>query len=349
MSRLPRDIQCGMDVGRMAELGKFDKEFTVYGCAYWQNGEAYYPLSNKAESIYRFCEAGRLPNILTTAVMSYTVTTSVPSGTCDDIWQTVQWQLARKLAAEYADGYLELLSQLAAAAATDAAWPILQHVQQLLEGRFQRDQLTLFARLAEDCLAAKYLTTAAYQQLQQWLAFNWRQMEDDVLLKDSHGRTLHGFAYRQSGQIRYHYDAQYAVIYHKRQQRSRRPDHTHLQPHLLVLCFLSIHCHQETICRSSLRAAAALSDFTRNHLPAASSHIAGTLRPNGANGPAKLWSPRCSRLEKARPALELSAAFTKNSLTKPVKKPEPAAQWQSALAFVFCPSSIIQNGLFFAA
>ena len=220
MSRLPRDIQCGMDVGRMAELGKFDKEFTVYGCAYWQNGEAYYPLSNKAESIYRFCEAGRLPNILTTAVMSYTVTTSVPSGTCDDIWQTVQWQLARKLAAEYADGYLELLSQLAAAAATDAAWPILQHVQQLLEGRFQRDQLTLFARLAEDCLAAKYLTTAAYQQLQQWLAFNWRQMEDDVLLKDSHGRTLHGFAYRQSGQIRYHYDAQYAVIYHKRQQLS---------------------------------------------------------------------------------------------------------------------------------
>ena len=35
MSRLLRDIQCGVDVGRMAELGKFDKEFTVYGCAYW--------------------------------------------------------------------------------------------------------------------------------------------------------------------------------------------------------------------------------------------------------------------------------------------------------------------------
>ena len=89
-----------------------------------------------------------------------------------------------------------------------------------MEGRFQRDRLALFESLVEECRAAKLLTETAYQQLKQWLTLNWRQMEDDILLKDINERTLHGIAYRQCGQICYQYDAQYALIYQRRQQLS---------------------------------------------------------------------------------------------------------------------------------
>lgn len=40
-----RDLQVARDVQRRAEMGWFDVEFTMYGCAYYQNGERYYRVS----------------------------------------------------------------------------------------------------------------------------------------------------------------------------------------------------------------------------------------------------------------------------------------------------------------
>lgn len=49
-----RDMQVALDVAQRAELGWFDIEFTMYGCAYWQNGKRYYKLSAYNEKIYDF-------------------------------------------------------------------------------------------------------------------------------------------------------------------------------------------------------------------------------------------------------------------------------------------------------
>ena len=37
-----RDLQVAEDVGKKAELGWFDVEFTMYGCAYLNDGKMYY-------------------------------------------------------------------------------------------------------------------------------------------------------------------------------------------------------------------------------------------------------------------------------------------------------------------
>lgn len=51
-----RDLQVALDVQRRAEMGWFDVEFTMYGCAYYQNGERYYRVSTHDEKIYNFIE-----------------------------------------------------------------------------------------------------------------------------------------------------------------------------------------------------------------------------------------------------------------------------------------------------
>ena len=42
------------EVGKMAELGYFDVEFTMYGCAYLECGKRYYKVSPEAADIYQF-------------------------------------------------------------------------------------------------------------------------------------------------------------------------------------------------------------------------------------------------------------------------------------------------------
>ena len=34
-----RDVQVALDVAKRAEMGWFDVEFTMYGCAYWDKGK----------------------------------------------------------------------------------------------------------------------------------------------------------------------------------------------------------------------------------------------------------------------------------------------------------------------
>lgn len=213
-----RDIQCSSSVGKMAELGKFDQEFTVYGCAYRQSGETYYRVSEHAETIYRFCERSRLSGLYTTKVMSYTERTGVPSGTKDDIWEESKWALAQQLSEIYPDRYLDFVNHLSGIPSNNAAWALLQPWQKHLEGRFERDQLQLFGHVIDYCFGAKLLYQDNYGQLKDWLENNWRQMEDDVIIKDVYERTLYGIAYRQYGQIFYEYDAKYANVYRKRQQ-----------------------------------------------------------------------------------------------------------------------------------
>ena len=45
-----RDEQMSEEVGIMAELGKFEIEFTMYGCAFCEKEKVHYAVSENAES-----------------------------------------------------------------------------------------------------------------------------------------------------------------------------------------------------------------------------------------------------------------------------------------------------------
>ncbi len=217
MAEMFRDIQCSMDVAQMVELGKFDKEFTVYGCAYRYNGETYFRISEHEETIYRFCEKNNLQGVCTTNVMRYHYVTDVPAGTKDDIWEEVKWNLGYELLKVYPDDFLDLLNQLQARPSKNGAWPYLKQWQENLDGHFQRNWLDLFDCVTIECVLVKQLDLEHYQQLKQWSDNNWMQMEDDTIQKDIHERTLHGFAYLKNSTKQYKMNAQYVKVYQERQ------------------------------------------------------------------------------------------------------------------------------------
>ncbi|MEE0435978.1 MAG: hypothetical protein UDB11_11370 [Peptococcaceae bacterium] len=213
-----RDVECGMDVSRMVELGKFDKEFTVYGLAYRQEEKTYFAISEHADTIYRLHKKLQLQGLVPTNIMSHYVATSVPAGSLDDIWQDVKWELASRLRKNYTDDFLNLLNHLGSRPANNVAWPYLKHCQEALEGRFLKDWLQLFDSLLIECYLAKQLDTEHFQSLNDWSQNVWRQMEDDAVIMDIHSRTLNGFAYLIDEKMHYKINAQYVHVCEQRQK-----------------------------------------------------------------------------------------------------------------------------------
>ncbi|MFR6290756.1 MAG: hypothetical protein ACLUKQ_04820 [Peptococcaceae bacterium] len=203
-----RDIKCGMDVGKMAELGRFDQEFTVYGCAYQEQEEIYYRLSEDADVIYSFIENCLYQGNYTTPLSFYTKISAVPSGMRDDIWLKSKWKLAYQLEQQYPNSYFQWLEKFSAIEGNDAALPIVEKKKEQLDGRYDRKQLYLFEQLLGICRGKKLLSEKSYTQLNDWVQRIWLQMEDDLILKQRIERTLYGFAYLDApGNVQYCCDA----------------------------------------------------------------------------------------------------------------------------------------------
>lgn len=213
-----RDVECGMDVSRMVELGKFDKEFTVYGFAYHQDSESKFTISEHAETMYRLREKFLLQGLSPSLIMSHHVATRVPAGAIDDIWMDIKYELGEKLMKAYPSGFLALLDAINQRPAQNGAWNLLRAFQQELDGRFLKDWQQLFDSVVTECYLAKKLDAAYYTPFSEWSRSIWRQMEDDPVQEDIHARTLHGFAYLKQGKMQYKINAQYIHVCKKRDQ-----------------------------------------------------------------------------------------------------------------------------------
>lgn len=212
-----RDIQCSMDVGRMAELGRFAEEFTVYGYACWKDGEPYYRLSRDEKVICCFLEKRKLEGYVPTLVETHMQRSAVPSGMEEDIWQEEQLNLGADLMRYYSDSFLQELDQLGKIPATNAASALLENWREKLEGRFDRELQKVFDKITDFAFLSKQLTKGTYEDFCEWSRNNWTQMDDDVLIKDVHERTLYGFLFENDGKIIEDLDARFENVYRKRQ------------------------------------------------------------------------------------------------------------------------------------
>ena len=93
-----RDMQCSDDVGKMAELGKFDREFTTFGYAYSEKKEVLFRVGRNEEAINQLFKKAQLIGKTPTLVEAYCLRTGVPSGGEDTIWNEAEWGLADRLA-----------------------------------------------------------------------------------------------------------------------------------------------------------------------------------------------------------------------------------------------------------
>lgn len=215
-----RDLQVAEDFSKMAELGYLDKEFTMYGAAFGEDGKRRYIVTGDLDKLYDFDSACTETQTYLTPLLTLTKVCPVPSGCDDDIARTVKVDLAKKLADVYSEEFFAAADTLAQAAeATDAAEPLLSAWQERLEGIFIEEKLQLFEGLARYAFRRRVLREETYRGYQGWLRHTRREMEDDVVVKDLFERTFYGYAQWADGEKpRYITNANKGSVYRKWQQ-----------------------------------------------------------------------------------------------------------------------------------
>ena len=215
-----RDLQVAEDFSKMAELGYLDKEFTMYGAAFWQKEKRHYIVTGDLDKLYDFDSLCAEEQTYLTPLLTLTKVCPVPSGCDDDIARTVKVDLAKKLAEVYSEAFFAAVAALSQAAqATNAAKPLFDAWQERLEGIFVEEKLQLFEGLARYAFSHRILTEEAYRGCQGWLRQTRREMEDDVVVKDLFERTFYGYAQWTEGQSpRYITNANKGSVYRKWRQ-----------------------------------------------------------------------------------------------------------------------------------
>lgn len=211
-----RDAQVAADVQRMAELGWFDVEFTMYGCAYLDEGQRYYRLTSDAEKIYDFLESYAQNNLLPSRLTSFSARYPVPVGMQDVVTLEVKKALASQMQSLYPSAFFEQLMQLYAEAAQDSGYAYLLHQQQETEGTFQLEKLQNFAGLLDYIYACNKITHEHYRQLRQWYLAELKNIEDEPIRKDLHEKTFYGMAYLTDGAVQFVINARKDSIYKKK-------------------------------------------------------------------------------------------------------------------------------------
>ncbi len=217
-----RDMRCAADVGRMAELGRFDVQFDVYGSAVLeQDGRIYYRATGKEEKLYDYMLQKRLEEQYFTPIVRQSRRTKVPAGMKEQLGQEMKYALLRQLKEDYEDsGYFVLMQPFFQVAANDEAMSILERYQEQIDGHFDDTELQLFLGAAWMAYEEKVLSGASYKHLLRWHNAVRQQMADDPVAADNLERTFYGFVYRRpDGGSVCVMDAQRMMVVRRRQEK----------------------------------------------------------------------------------------------------------------------------------
>ncbi len=202
MSTENRDMACASEVGRMAELGRFETELNIYGCAYLDHGRIVYRLSERALPMYHFVYDSVIQERFTTSVRFLSERTLVPAGMAESLSYKAKLELAIRLRDAYPRAFFEALAELGKMTATNAALPFLTEMAHQIDGLFDESALQLFDGTLMRCIEGKLLDRYYAEGFRTWLSSVRRQMENDPMPGARFKRTLYGFCYESEGKIR---------------------------------------------------------------------------------------------------------------------------------------------------
>lgn len=202
-----RDIACAAEVGRMAELGRFDHELNTYGTAYLDHGKVIYRLSSTPFGLYRFVHTAPSENLLPTTVLHNSQRTQMPAGMKAQLAFEAKLALAAELHASYPRLFFESLATLSAAPPKRAAAPYFQRWQQKIIASFDDLMLQLFEETLLESYHSKQLDRYDYTRFKDSIAKVRRQMDNDPVPGTQLKRTLYGFVVQECDQLHVVFDA----------------------------------------------------------------------------------------------------------------------------------------------
>ena len=218
-----RDLTCIHSVAHMAEYGKYEEEFIVYGCSCLENDKLVYRISPSEQEIFRFQEQAALENQLTSPVHTLMNRCIVQTGQHEQRLYETEIGLANTLQTLYPRLFFEQLERCKNAPFTDAAKEIFDVLRFQLNGIFSTDYLQLLQGLVAMAYQAHVLTPTALSEIQQWQKTIQQQMEHDVLITKPFKRTFYGICYfNQTRAPQYKVNAQKFVVLNEQRALKRR-------------------------------------------------------------------------------------------------------------------------------
>ena len=213
-----RDAEIAEGMGRQAELGWFDVEFTMYGTAYLADDELCFRVSELPDHIYHYMACQSVNDRYFGKVLSLTERCPVPMGMQEEKALDVKKKLARTLRDAYPQELFKLLAQIAENARQDDAYGLLLNEQEELEGCFDEMKLRCFQELTAYCYSCLNLSRSHYEQFMDWLKKERKNMEEDSPSKDIFEKTFYGVVYCQNGLYHYLEDSLREYIYQRQYQ-----------------------------------------------------------------------------------------------------------------------------------
>ena len=199
-----RDLNCGNDVAMMDKLGRFDREFIVYGCAFLQKDEPHYFVSSRADTIDHFVQQSSLASLYPTPVSTALSACSVPAGAQSELARSAKMTLARELSHTYSPLFWRMLQKLTALPANNTGAQLIEERFAQLNGCFQPESLSLMAGLLQMTFAQNaspwQLTKTSGHALKKSSA-KWKMMWSSKKPFDGHFLALPTARQNSTGNI----------------------------------------------------------------------------------------------------------------------------------------------------
>lgn len=218
-----RDLTCIRSVSHMAEYGKYEEEFIVYGCACLENGKIVYRISPQYHEVTQFVHQAAMDYRALSPIHSLMRREVVQTGQRDQLLYKTELELASNLRAMFTHHYFDEIQQCMKAKENDEARELLNQVRVQLNGIFLADYLQLYEGLVNMAYTAKNLSSASLTEIQQWLHKVKIQMEHDIVAKKPFVRTFYGIGYIDAkGKYQYKVNAQEDIVLEEQRKIKRQ-------------------------------------------------------------------------------------------------------------------------------
>lgn len=208
-----RDMQAANEVRKLQELGRYKKEFTVYGTVYWDGYERKYLISSSAIRIYEFIYQEKNLCFYPTPIEVYTVWKATPSGCEEEIRKNIKIQLARKLQNTYSEEYFKACDISVKQNNQKYDTAIIEMLE-TIEDAFDEERLKIFQFLLEKSYYKGCITEKTYYDCQRKVNRLEKQMETKPDFSAANQKEFYGFCILdKEGRLQYRIDANQELIY----------------------------------------------------------------------------------------------------------------------------------------
>lgn len=196
LNSLFRDFKVAEDVGKMMELRRFEREFEVFGLAFFQGCQCHYLSSGDPEKLYMIRDRLALEGSFPSSVHVFRDRMLVPSGWDDEMEREVKIRQCRNLKESLPSSYWEDIVKIAPDGGNASADELIRESWSAIEGTFDEARIDVFELLVDQVFLRGNLSTDGFNAVKGMINEERQGLLDDAPESDLFSKMLYGYAYQ---------------------------------------------------------------------------------------------------------------------------------------------------------